>query len=299
LIVIVGPTGAGKTSLALALAGRLGAEVVSADSQQVYRGMDIGTGKVPASERDRVPHHLIDAVDPDEEMTAARFVALADRAIASIASRGKRVVVAGGTGLYVRALLLGLFPGPPANPQLRAELAAQEVSALYERLQVVDPAAAARIEPRDRRRIIRALEVTLITGTPMSEHQRQHDHRRIRPRYRAQLIGLAPPRDRLYAAINRRVDEMLADGLVQEVEDLRARGYRPPLRSQQAIGYAEVHQYLDGRVPLAEAVELIKRNTRRYARRQLTWYRPEESIVWYSSAANVPLEPLAKESYAD
>jgi len=294
LVVIVGPTGAGKTQLALALAARVGGEVVSADSQQVYRGMDIGTGKVSAAERARVAHHLIDIVAPDEDMTAARFVELADRAIASIAERGKPVIVCGGTGLYVRALLLGLFEGPPASAEVRAELAAHPLPELRAELERVDPAIAAKIDRRDRKRMIRALEVYRLTGAPMSAHQARHDHKQLASRYVARVVGLAPPRDELYAAIDRRVDQMIEQGLEAEVAALRARGFAPPLRSQQAIGYAELHAAAAGEVDRARAIELIKRNSRHYARRQLSWYRPDATIAWCDGPDHVDLADLAQ-----
>jgi tRNA dimethylallyltransferase len=298
LIVIVGPTGAGKTRLAMTLAARAGGEVVSADSQQVYAGMDIGTGKVTAAERASVPHHVVDVVQPDEDMTAQRFVELADRAIADAWARGKAVIVCGGTGLYVRALLLGLFAGPPASPELRAELsdraAAEGTAPLHAELARVDPTSAGRIDRNDAKRIIRALEVYRLTGEPMSAHQARHDHRSTPPRYEAALVGLAPERDALYAAIDRRVDAMIAAGLEREVAALRARGYRPPLRSQQAIGYAELHDAADGRVQLPRAIELIKRNSRHYARRQLSWYRADPRIRWHVDPAAVDLADLER-----
>jgi tRNA dimethylallyltransferase len=294
LVVIVGPTGAGKPRLALALAERTGGEVISCDSQQVYVGMDIGTGKVSPGERARVPHHLIDVVQPDEEMTAARFVALADAAIADVAARGKAVIVCGGTGLYVRALLLGLFEGPPASAELRAELELLATPALRGELERVDAAAAAKIERNDRKRMIRALEVFRLTGEPMSAHQARHDHKQIPPRYLARLVGLAPAREDLYRAIDARVDEMISAGLEAEVEALRARGYRPPLRSQQAIGYAELHAVLEGAVERARGIELVKRNSRHYARRQLSWYRPDQNITWSPTVAAVDLADLER-----
>lgn len=294
LVVIVGPTGAGKTRLSLALAEATGGEVISCDSQQVYLGMDIGTGKATAEERARIAHHLLDVVEPDQDMTAARFIAMADAAIAEIATRGKPIIVVGGTGLYVRALLLGLFEGPPASPELRAELAALGIAALREQLERVDPAAAAKIEKNDEKRMIRALEVFQLTGEPMSAHQARHDHRTLPRRYDARLIGLNPEREDLYKAIDTRVDEMIAAGFEAEVAALRARGFRPPLRSQQAIGYAELHAVADGTVERGRAIELIKRNSRHYARRQLSWYRPDQTITWYPSAADVDLAELER-----
>lgn len=285
LIVVVGPTASGKTQLALALARRVGGEVVSCDSQQVYRGMDIGTGKATPQERALVPHHLLDVASPDEEMTAARFVALADAAIADCWQRGRPVIVCGGTGLYVRALLLGLFEGPGANPARRAELGAlaraHGVAHLHRWLAEVDPVIAAKIDRNDEKRITRALEVYLETGVPMSVHQARHDHRVAPPRYAARKIGLAPERAELVTRIEARVDEMMARGLLAEVAALRAGGFLPPLRSQEAIGYAELHQHLASQLDLPAAVQLIKRNSRRYARRQVTWYRGDAQVQWW------------------
>lgn len=302
LVVIVGPTGAGKTRLALDLAERTGGEVISADSQQVYVGMDIGTGKATAEERARVPHHLLDVVRPDEEMTAARFIELADRAITEVAARGKPVIVCGGTGLYVRALLLGLFEGPPASPEVRAELTAlgerEGLAALHAELARVDPPAAAKIDPHDIKRTIRALEVFRLTGEPMSAHQARHDHRSLPSRYPTRIVGLAPAREELYPAIEARVDAMLAAGLEAEVGALRAQGYVPPLRSQQAIGYAELHAARDGTLDRERAIELIKRNSRHYARRQLSWYRAPSSgaseVAWSVGPAAVDLADLER-----
>jgi tRNA dimethylallyltransferase len=280
----------------MGLADRTGGEVVSADSQQVYAGMDIGTGKVTAVERARVRHHVVDVVQPDQEMTAQRFVELADRAIAEVAGRGRQVIVCGGTGLYVRALLLGLFAGPSASPELRAELMAvahrDGLAALHGELGRVDPVAAAKIDRNDEKRIIRALEVYRLTGEPMSAHQARHDHRSAQRRYAAQLVGLNPEREVLYRAIEARVDAMIDAGLEGEVAGLRARGYRPPLRSQQAIGYAELHDVADGHLERARAIELIKRNTRRYARRQLSWYRADPSVAWHAEPGGVDLDAL-------
>jgi tRNA dimethylallyltransferase len=294
LVVIVGPTGAGKTKLSLELATKLGGEVVSVDSQQVYIGMDIGTGKVSAQERARVPHHLLDVVRPDEEMTMARYIELADRAIADVAARGRVPIICGGTGLYVRGLLLGLFEGPPEDKGLRKELVALGAERLHAELSRVDPESATRIDRNDVKRMVRALEVYRLTGETMSAHQARHDHKTMPRRYEAKLVGLSPEREQLYAAIDARVDEMIAAGLEREVAALREAGYLPPLRSQHAIGYAELHDVAAGTVERGRAIELIKRNSRHYARRQLSWYRPDQTITWYPSAADVDLAELER-----
>jgi tRNA dimethylallyltransferase len=292
LVVIVGPTGAGKTRLSLELAERVGGEVISCDSQQVYAGMDIGTGKATAAERARVPHHLLDVVKPDEDMTAARFIAQADAAIADVWARGKPAIVCGGTGLYVRALLLGLFEGPPASPELRAELSRR--TDLYEELQKVDPDSAQKIDRNDQKRLVRALEVYRLTGETMSAHQARHDHRTLPRRYEARLVGLSPERDALYKAIDARVAHMIEAGLEHEVAALREAGYLPPLRSQQAIGYAELHEVAAGTLERGRAIELIQRNSRHYARRQLSWYRPDPTISWHAGPAAVDQGELGR-----
>ncbi len=297
IVCVVGPTAAGKTELALRIAEAAGGEILSADSQQVYRGMDIGTGKATAAERARVPHQLIDVADPDEAMTAARWVALADAALADLAARGTPAVVAGGTGRYLRAVLYGLFAGPAAAPALRARLAeeagAAGVPALWERLLTVDPAAAAKIDRNDLVRITRALEVYELTGRPISEHQRAHDFTKLPRRYDTRIIGLAPPPAELRARIDARVDAMIAAGLVDEVRGLAARGYSCELRAFAAIGYREVCAMLRGELAQEMLADAIKRSTRRYARRQLVWFRSDPTVAWYTSAAGVDARELA------
>ena len=298
LVIIVGPTGAGKTKLAIELALRANGEIVSCDSQQLYRGMDIGTGKASAEERAAVPHHLLDVANPDEEMTAARYVELADAAIADIAKRDRAAIICGGTGLYVRALLFGLFDGPPADLRLRADLEAEVgeigVHGLHDRLAAIDPLAAERIERNDQRRIIRALEVFTLTGTPMSTHWARHDHRSLPSRYTVQLVGIAPEREALYRTIDTRVAAMFDAGLIAEVQALRAAGYAPPMRSQLAIGYAEIHAHLEGKADLAQTITLVQRNSRHYARRQLSWYRGDDTVTWSTAGAAVDLDALQR-----
>lgn len=299
VLFILGPTASGKSALAMTLAERTGGEILSADSQQVYVGMDIGTSKPTAAERARVPHHLIDLVRPDEGMTAMQWAARADAALADCARRGVPAIVAGGTGLYVRALRFGLFDGPPADPALRARLAAEAAAApdgtraLHARLAEVDPAAAARIDANDLIRITRALEVHELTGVPISVHQAAHDHRRVPARQPgARVIGLAPAKDHLGARIDARVDEMLAQGLVAEVDALLAR-HPADTRAFGAIGYRELVDVALGRADAALAPAAIKAATRRYARRQRAWFAGEPDLSWYAQADDAPLAELA------
>jgi tRNA dimethylallyltransferase len=279
---IVGPTGVGKSAAAMALAARLDAEIVNADSRQVYRGMDIGTAKPGAEDRRRVPHHLLDLRALSEPLDVAEFLKLARAAIAEVAARGRNAIVVGGSGFYLRVLRGGIFAGPPAAPEVRRELealaAAHGVEYLHARLAEVDASAAARIGYRDLYRIVRALEVFRLTGKPISAHQRSH--RFAAREYETLTVGLAMERERLYEAIGRRFDEMVARGLADEVRRLLADGYdpdKPPLRT---VGYRQIAAALRGEMTLEEAVELAKRDTRRLAKRQLTWFRADPEIVW-------------------
>jgi tRNA dimethylallyltransferase len=281
LLVIVGPTASGKSGAALGLAERFGAEIVSADSVQVYRGLDIGSAKPTPEERRRVPHHLIDVVGPDEPFDAARFRALATLAVEDIWGRGRRAIVAGGTGLYVRALLGGLFPSPPSDPELRRRLRAEAAergrAALWERLAQLDPEAAGRIHPRDLIRVVRALEVIQLTGRPLSELQAAHGFGEAVFRYR--LVGLRLERAELYRRIEARLEAMLAAGWLEETRGLLAR-YGPEARALHSLGYRHLVAHLEGRLGLAEARDLTFRDTRRYAKRQLIWFRAEPEITW-------------------
>jgi tRNA dimethylallyltransferase len=280
LLAIVGPTASGKTGLALDLAQRFGGEIISADSRQIYRLMDIGTAKPSPEERARVPHHVLDVVWPDEPYTLAQYQADANRAIARVWARGKLPLLVGGTGLYVRAVVDGLaIPAVPPQPALRAQLEAEAAergpAALHARLATLDPAAAASIDPSNVRRLVRAIEVCMATGRPISEQQG------ARPTpYRTLLLGLNTERARLYAWADQRVDGMLAAGLTAEVEGLVARGYAWDLPAMSSLGYREVGTYLRGEMTLDQATARMKLATHAYIRRQLTWFRPDERICW-------------------
>jgi tRNA dimethylallyltransferase len=298
LLAIVGPTATGKTGLALALAERLagtvGADVVSADSRQIYRLMDIATAKATPVERARLPHHLIDVVWPDESFTLAQYQAAANAAIVDIWQRGRLPLLVGGTGLYVRAVIDGLaIPAVAPNAKLRAELealaAAQGPSALYERLAALDPVAASHMDPTNVRRLVRALEVCIETGRPFSEQQR----RRPTP-YRPLLLGLNMERAALYARADARIDAMLAAGLVEETQALVARGYSWSLPAMSSLGYREIGAYLRGETTLPEAVARFKLATHKYIRRQLTWFRPDARITWLDAA--LPPVTLAEQA---
>lgn len=282
IVVICGPTAVGKTALALDLAEYYNGEIVSADSRQIYREMDIGTAKPTASEQMRVRHHLIDVVRPDEEFHAARYVELAEAAIDDIVSRGKRVFLVGGTGLYIKALTEGLLDAPGADTELRQALharAEREGSAvLHAELAQVDPASAERLHPNDLIRIVRALEVYAQSGKALSELQRQHGFRT--EHYQTLKLGLDCERDILYERIDKRSEQMFTSGLLEEAEQLLQTGYSPDLKILRTIGYKQAFAYLRNEMTREEALEDLKRATRRYAKQQLTWFRKDKSIIW-------------------
>lgn len=278
LLVLAGPTASGKTALAVKLAKRLNAEIISADSQQVYRHFDIGTAKPSAEELATVPHHLVSCVEPlDPDFSAARYGKLADEAIADVTRRGKRVIVVGGTGLYLRVLLHGVMPGPARDEALRAELEAfadrEGNQALHARLKAVDPVTAAKHPEQDRLRVIRALEIHALTGKAASEHREEHSF--SVDRYAYELWVLNPERERLYERINLRARLMFEAGLVAETRALVAQGYRgaAPMR---AVGYLQALQVVDGAMSEAEAIADVAQATRHYAKRQLTWFKKEK-----------------------
>ncbi len=283
ILVIAGPTASGKTSLAIALASRLGGEIVNADSQQVYRGLDVGTAKPTAGERAAAPHHLLDLVEPGEGMDAVRFAALADAAIAAIAGRGRFPIVAGGTGLYLRALLHGVVAAPGRDPALRARLEAEAAregrAALHGRLAAVDPEAARRIRPNDLVRVVRALEIAAGGRRPSELHAA---HSFAPDRYDAAILALDPPRAELHARIDARVRGMFAEGILDEARSLLARA-AGRLPAKLPIGYAEAVACARGELDVAEAVRRVQAAHRRYARRQIVWLRKERGVEWIRS----------------
>ncbi len=292
LVVILGPTGVGKSGVALGLAAKFHGEIINADSMQVYRGFDIGTDKPAPADRRAVPHHLLDVAEPGDQFTAADFVAGALAAMKGIEGRGGVPFVVGGTGLYIKALLDGLFPGPGRNPEVRRRLeeeaAKDGLEALFRRLEAVDPAYARKIRARDRIRIVRALEVFETTGKPISEHFRSTesfvgDRRQVR-------IGLELDRPTLVRRIEERVDRMFAAGLVEEVEQLLARGIPADAPAFKGLGYRQVLSFLRNEIGLDEALDLVKRETRRYAKRQMTWFRKMTGISWFAPDDKPALE---------
>jgi tRNA dimethylallyltransferase len=292
LIVLAGPTASGKTALAVELARRLDGEIVGADSQQVYRSLDVGTAKPSRAERAAVPHHLLDVVEPGEGMDAARFVALADAAIAGIRARGRVPLVVGGTGLYLRALLHGVIEAPGRDPALRSRLEAEALAlgrpALHARLAAVDPAAAARILPNDLVRIVRALEIAA-SGTTQSALHAAHAF--APERHRALFLALDPPRPLLHQRIDARVEAMFREGLLDEARGLLER-FGTQLPERLPIGYAEAAAVVRGTLPLDQAIRQVQAAHRRYARRQVIWLRREPNVEWI--APPVDLEALAR-----
>ena len=280
--VLVGPTAVGKTTVALNLAEGLGAEIVNADSMQVYRELDIGTAKPTSAERARVRHHLVDVAAPDEPYDAARYAREGRAVIADLHHRGIPPLVVGGTGLYIKALLSGIFYQDEAvhdlRPRLAGELADQGLAALYARLVTLDPATAQRLAPGDTYRILRALEVVEATGRSISELHAAHGFK-DRP-YETLKLGLDLPREELYRRIEARVEAMLGQGWLVEVRDLLSR-YSPAPKPLKALGYRHLVGFIEGRSTYEEAVELIKQDTRRYAKRQLTWFKADPEVRWF------------------
>ena len=295
VVALVGSTAVGKTALAISLADEFAVEVVSADSRQVYRHMDIGTAKPTLQERERVAHHLVDVVDPDEPFTLAQYQQMAYAAIDDVQSRRRLPLLVGGTGLYVKAVLEGLsIPHVEPDPALRGALLAEAESkgyqALHNRLRELDPVAAERIDARNVRRVVRALEVCYLLKQPISSVQRATP-----PPYRVLRIGLTMPRERLYRRIDERVEYMMAAGLVEEVRSLVAHGYGYSLPAMSGLGYRQMGMYLRGEVSLDEAVALIKRHTRRFVRQQANWFRAGDPAITWFDVSNAGFSAVSEE----
>jgi len=287
VLAVIGPTAAGKSALAMAMAKEFRGEIVCMDSMQVYRGMDIGTAKPTKAEQAAIPHHMIDIVDPSQPFTVADYADKVESVLRDVGARGRVPVLVGGTGLYLRTLMRGAPLGgirSDEGARLRLWAIAGEADGkerLHAMLQIADPPTAAKLHPNDLRRVIRALEVFEITGVPIS---RQNE---IIPEgsFSFCLLGATMEREALYARINSRVDQMMADGLLDEVEGLLRKGVPPLAQAMQGIGYKELVPVVEGHLPLSEAVETLKRNTRRYAKRQRTWFRGEEDVEWVDMLA--------------
>lgn len=283
LIVLVGPTAVGKSSLALRLAADLRAEIVSADSRHIYMGMDVGTAKPTPEDRLAVPHHMVDLISPDQTYSAARYGRQAGAIVDRLLAGGKVALVVGGSGLYIKALLRGLFPGPVADPALRESLRGKKPEELRRELERLDPEAAGRIHPRDMVRTVRALEVYYLTGKPISTLQSRHAFPNRYPD--AVLIGLTRERADLYRRIEERVDAMIRQGLSEEVASLVKAGYSLDLPSMQTLGYRHLGRVLRGEWSMAEAVQRLKKDTKAFAKRQLTWFRAMEGVNWVELSA--------------
>ena len=287
LVAVVGPTATGKSGLALALAENLGGEIISADSVQVYRGFDIGTAKPSPEERRKVPHHLIDILAPEEDYSAASFRNQADRIIHRLQEKGKAIFVVGGTGLYLKVLSRGLFHGPGGDPGLRDSLRqkaeGESEGYLHRELEKVDPETASRLHPHDTSRILRALEVYRHSRKPLSQYQKEHGFRESP--YQILKIGLTADRQELYQRIESRVDSMMEKGWLREVQDLLIQGISPRVKPMQSLGYKRLISFLEGELDWARAVNLIKQDTRRYAKRQITWFKADPDICWFSAGA--------------
>lgn len=280
LLCILGPTAVGKTELALRIAQRINGEIVSVDSRQIYRGMDIGTAKPTTEQLKLIPHHVINCIMPDEYFSAADYQRAADKAIQKIQENGKVPMLVGGSGMYFRAVVDGLFQGPEADNNIRQRLRQQAkelgVSYLYDRLKNLDPKSAEKIHPNDLMRIIRAIEVYEKSGKRISELQQQWKSEK--PRYEFIAFGLDRPRNELYERINTRVDQMIKAGLLDEARGLLK--YNRNMISMNCFGYKELFDHLEGKISLDEAIRLIKQNTRRFAKRQLTWFKKDKRIIW-------------------
>lgn len=283
LVIILGPTAVGKSELAMGLAEAIGGAIVNADSQQVYRFLDIGTGKPTLVDRERVAHFMIDVVDPDQEFNAAQYRRMATASIEQIRDLGRHAIVCGGTGLYLKALTQGLFDGPGADTDIRCALTKrieiEGLASLYRWLTDIDPVAAAAIHPNDRQRTMRALEVYQATGKRLSDWQSEHGFEERQ--FELLKIGLTRPRDELYARINQRCEKMVEGGFLDELRNLSRKGFALTLKPLRSIGYRQMGQVLEGRQSLVDALAEMKQETRHYAKRQFTWFHRDPEIRWF------------------
>ena len=295
VIVFCGPTGIGKTSLSLMVAGEFNGAIVGADSMQIYKYMDVGTAKPSLAERSLVPHYMIDIIPPDVRFDAADYARQGRKAILLVREQGRVPFVVGGTGFYIKALLHGLFEAKPADAAVRQRLKADAASYgsayMHERLAQCDPEAAARIHSNDTYRVIRALEIYEVSGKPMSEYQKAHGF--ADSPYEVLKIGLLIPRTQLYERIDHRVDTMIDNGLLDEVKKLLDMGFSEDLRPMQSIGYRHMMDYLKGRIPWDETIRIFKRDTRRYAKRQLTWFKKDPEIYWFDPKSHTSIIEMA------
>jgi len=287
VLFIVGPTGIGKTHLSVKLAEKLDVEIVSADSRQIFRKLDIGTAKPPPEILNSIPHHMINFLRPDEYFSAGMFSQVGRRIIDQIHSRGKIALVVGGSGLYVKALIDGLHKIDVRNEKIRVSLRNrilnEGIDKLYSELQKIDPVLAEKLEPNDKQRILRGLEVYLITGQKMSALQEAE----TKPAdFKPVMFGLTAERQYLYERINKRVDNMLDEGFLSEAANLKLSGFTPQLNSLNTVGYKEIFEYLDNKISYDDMLELIKRNSRRYAKRQFTWFHKDNRIHWFTIEEN-------------
>ncbi|WP_077617904.1 tRNA (adenosine(37)-N6)-dimethylallyltransferase MiaA [Bacillus sinesaloumensis] len=294
LIVLIGPTAVGKTKLSIELAKKLNAEIISGDSMQIYKGMDIGTAKITSDEMEGIPHHLIDIKEPHESFSVAEFQEIVRNLITDIHNRGKLPMIVGGTGLYIQSVIFDYqFTDNASNPEYRKTLEKQVsengIDSLFKKLKEIDPVSAERIHPNNIRRVIRALEIVETTGKTMTEYVEGQKQELI---YDVALVGLTMERGKLYERINKRVDLMVESGLLKEVTNFYSRGLRG-CQSIQAIGYKELYAYLEGTLTLEEAINQLKQNTRRYAKRQLTWFRNKMDVKWF----DMSLENGFKENF--
>ena len=295
MVIIVGPTSVGKTELSLVLAEKLNGEIVSADSRQIFRFMDIGTDKPSAEIQETIPHYMIDVANPDEYYSAGKYSREARKAIETIISKGRLPIIAGGAGLYIRALTDGIFPEVKKDYNLKTELRkkaeSEGIEHLYNYLKEIDSETASRLSTTDTQRIIRAVEVFKVEGKPLSDLMKTKD---IPFEYTPVYIGLSRERPEIYRRIEKRVDSMIERGFVDEVKKLRKMGYHRNLDSMRAVGYRELNQYLEGEITLNQAVNLIKQKSRNYAKRQITWFKKNEQIQWFNIENNGKMENIVK-----